>query len=163
MESGLKTYAPTRFSKARVWWCSDPFDGSPRTDSVAVEVWIPRGPRVEYALLGASLERNVSGVQVKCPQDDGAWGDSLASKTDDVRRGLPAEYAESVRQAGETAVAAQSLQHGIGYDRAAHGAIGSSPELFGRLAVALVTILSDPEKYSEEDRVLEIFQRVCGA
>lgn len=36
---------------------------------------------------------------------------------------LPKKYAESVRQAGEKAVAAHPIPHGIDYDRTAHGLV----------------------------------------
>jgi hypothetical protein len=158
----VNAYSLGHLSKSRVWWNRDPFDDSDRPESIALELWIPRGPRSEYALLGASLDSHAKGVHVhvNCPEDAGSWHGSLAEATDEVRQGLPNEYRESVQRAGEKGASVSLAQGAITYDRAAHGAIGSSSVLFGRMAAAIVTILADRKSFSTEDQMRQILQSI---
>ncbi|MBI4510126.1 MAG: hypothetical protein HY698_10870 [Deltaproteobacteria bacterium] len=113
---------------------------------VALEVYIPRGALVEYGLLGMRFvpeERQDLVVQVCVGEPcDRAYQESLARLVDDVRVGLPDEYATSVTSA-ICALAPTTLGPGLLLvDRAAHGLIGSSPALFEKLAQALVMMVS---------------------
>lgn len=159
----LTSYALDHLSKARVWWDEDPFDGSTRSKCLVVELWIPRGPRAEYALLGASLDHDNTNVRVSCPEDAGRWEASLAEGFDDVRIGLPTEYRESVSREARLSIGGAVARVGIVFDRAAHGAVGSSPALFGRLAAAIVGVLPRREDFATEPPMREILQDACDS
>jgi len=118
----------------------------------AIEVAIPLGGRSMYGLLGGELRPGSSpilDVNISMGSPKGRlFADSLAGTTDEVRVGLPAEYAEAVFDGialarGElTRLAAGRLL----INRAAHGAVGSCDAVFKHLAAALIKLLnSGPE------------------
>ena len=148
----MKTYQLNRLAKARVWQRRDPFDATERPEFLAVELWIPHGASAEYGLLGASLDHEQFGVRLTCPRSDGRWAGSLAEGLDDVRRGLPEEYRESVIREAQAVIAERAMDIGVTYDTAAHGAIGSSSALFGRLAVTVIDLLTIGEESPGDER-----------
>jgi len=159
----IQAFDLSYLSRARVWQAVDPFDGSARPTSIAIELLVPRGPRSEYALLGGSVHQDLTGILVRCPEDQGRWQESLVADGDEVRRGLPLEYREAVLREGSQAALEQSVRGAIAYDCAAHGSIGSSPALFGRLAAAIVTLLASPERAANEDYVRKLLEEARKA
>ena len=147
----MQTIELRHFGKARLWWATDPFDGSERPGSLTVELFLPRGPRSEYALLGASLVSQGHGVRVDCAEDLGPWHESLAGGLDDVRRGLPVEYRGSIPQQALRAAADRLTRCTLVFDCAAHGAVGSNPALFGQVAAIVATLLTAPTHPDESD------------
>ncbi len=138
---------------------------------VAVELWLVTGPRALYGLLGAEFIPDSSEqlrVQVALsatPQynlgmrigaEEGiAW--SLAVWTDDVRIGLPEEYVrgiwDGIAEAG-TVLGSGTLT----FQWAAHGAIGSSQALFGRITRCLVQLLAVDAAALSQEELAKILQ-----
>jgi hypothetical protein len=157
----MQVYSVGGLSKARVWWDCDPFDGAHSKDSLAVEIWIPRGAFAEYGLLGASVRDELRGVQVLPSVGSGVWRDSLAGAAEPVMRGLPAEYRDSVLRAGMDALSQAGFGSGLLYDRAAHAAVGSNARVFGRLASSIATLLMNRERFVKEGMVQSILAQVA--
>lgn len=118
------------------------------TTAVAVELFVPTGPRARYGLLGAHLLRPRPGAEIgievfTTTADGEKYADSLAGSLDVVRVGLPREFADSVMEgalnAGNEAALGPCV---LRFDHAAHGEIGSSPSFFGRLARAVVRLVA---------------------
>ncbi len=129
----------------------------------AVELLLPRGGRAQYGLLGGSFELNNADqfvVQVALSRRDERRLDwSLASAIDDVRAGLPAEYAGGVLAGlieGPAALGAGILR----LDCAAHGAVGSSGDIFKQLAALLVDILALKSASLLESKIAARFSAV---
>jgi hypothetical protein len=122
--------------------------GSGAPTSATVE-WAGRiGHPSSYGLLGGRLAAS-AGVEV---QSSGAkYKDALASRSDDVRWGLPAEYDAAVQSMLE--VRPQPVR----VSTAAHGAIGSSEYVFQRVALLLCRVLAGglPTEDSEVWRLLD--------
>ena len=113
-----------------------------------VEAYVPRGARADYGLLGLEFAPGPAAIEVIVPYS-GPHGatltDSLAGQIDDVRVGLPEEYAEAVLDA--LCAAAVSLPSGVlRVCAAAHGRVGSSPKFFARLAAAVVSLMSEGDE-----------------
>lgn len=124
---------------------------------VVLEAYVPRGARAEYGLLGLAWEREEAGLKIVVPYSsaDGApLPDALAHGADDVRVGLPVEYAAAVLDA---LIAAGPHPAGrIRVCAAAHGHVGSSSRFFARLATAAVALMrlgtDDPVSATETVR-----------
>jgi hypothetical protein len=155
----MKTIQLKSWSQARIWVEEDPFDGSRRPSSAAVELLVPRGPRSEYGLLGATVKPGLRHtVSIACQEDAGAWRESLAGAVDEVRRGLPAEYRESVEEGGRIAIRESRLDAPLSYEWAAHGAVGSSPAMLGRLAGTVVKLLDSRTRLDDDDFLYELLE-----
>lgn len=128
------------------------------SEHLILEVYVPRGARVEYGLLGLLLEKDRDGVEVVVPYSAGisaSLAGSLASGLDDVRVGLPEEYAGAVLAA---LLASEALPNGlIRVCAAAHGAVGSSPKFFARLTAAALVLMRDGTQ--DPDRIAELLRR----
>lgn len=116
--------------------------------SVVVEVLIPRGPRAEYGLLGLGYVPRATGrLEVKIDFTDlpaDLFSGSLAGALDEVRAGLPGEYAESVAAGVMSSV--DLLGSGcVRVEEAARGIVGSSPKMFERLSRVVMEILGGRE------------------
>jgi hypothetical protein len=169
----MRTVRIGRYGKARVWLGELPeltypvLDVLERTleagDSplsgvrrAAIEMLLPRGGRALYGLLGAELTPRCSGrlvVQVAVSgRTEPQFIRSLAARIDDVRLGIPDEYAVSVLDGVSRTDESRSLGPGmVRFDRAAHGAVGSAQWLFQRLSAAIVRLLAgQPETPSDE-------------
>ncbi|MQA29782.1 MAG: hypothetical protein GEU82_08080 [Luteitalea sp.] len=130
-----------------------------------VELFVPSGALAGYALVCGrfvpndrdtlALELPVGGT----PADRLSW--SLAADLDDVRPGLPDEYAESVLAA--LMAAPDVLGSGtLTLGPTAHAHVGSSPSVFFRASAALLDILAmNPEDISGE-QVVRILQSRRG-
>ena len=123
---------------------------------VVVEVYLPRGPRAEYGLLGLMYEPKDESdllVRVQVGREDGRpSAGSMASNVDDVRIGLPREYASAVLDA-----ICQHCQNRIGpglltIDRAAHGRVGSSVSVFSALSALAVALVESDDAVDNKVR-----------
>lgn len=126
---------------------------------VAVEVYLPRGARAEYGLIGMRYEPTPGReLLVRVLVGDAQtrkYEASLAGQVDEVRVGLPAEYAQAVLEA-TCDEASEGLAPGIvTIDRAAHGRVGSSMLLFDQLARLVVRVLAAP--VPSEDQIRNAF------
>lgn len=120
---------------------------SPRA-ALAIEVWMPVGPRALYGLLGVRFEPRATGLSIQVPVVSGIEGPrcahSIASLSDEVRVGLPDEYGHEVVHG----LADQAEKLGVGagvltIERAAHGLVGSSRSTFAALAILIVRLLAE--------------------
>ena len=116
------------------------------TRMVAVEVVVPRGGRVEYGLLAATYVTSGEGpTRVEVPFSDEAgpvWTESLAARLNEVRIGLPREYASAVLETLSSALPGRLSPGLLRISESAHGAAGSSRRLFGVLGRAVGELLT---------------------
>jgi hypothetical protein len=124
---------------------------------VAVELFTHAGGYCPYGLLGAEFvpqDSHVLLLQVSVSSADGRCFDAaLAGAIDEVRFGLPREYAEGVLDGAAAAGAIHVLGSGVLRFRcAAHGKVGSSSNHFRRLAMLVVQLLClNTESITEEE------------
>jgi hypothetical protein len=124
----------------------------------AVELVVPRGPNVQYGLLGGTFlpggtERVLAAhiVVTAEPYEQGIpYQSSIAISPEAPAIGLPSELASAVFAGVEDAIQrGVSLRSGqMIFDCAAHGAFGSSPAIFqtlGRLVMVLISRSPDSE------------------
>jgi hypothetical protein len=129
----------------------------------AIEVFVPLGPRSMYGLLGGEWQPDQSnqfGVEVNVSAaNERLFADSLALKGDEVRVGLPAEYANAVVVGVDLAKDQLSvLPSGkLFINRAAHGAIGSCEAVYKHLAAVLVKLISSAEIERSDEGLVKFF------
>lgn len=127
---------------------------APLRPSVTLEAFIPTGARALYGLVGFTVhardDRTVRLVVPYCGDLGNSWTDSLARKFDDVRIGLPAQYADAVLGGATAAATGRSPSATIEVVEAAHGAVGSSRALFAKLAMSAVELLTDEGPRDDE-------------
>ena len=123
--------------------------------TAGVEVYIPRGPRTSYGLLGAELvEADVDGLEVVVSVNKAGFPfqPSLASKSDEVKVGLLDEYAGAV--IGGVARVAEAVgaptKGTLRFRWAAHGLVGSSQAVFERASEIVLQLLMLPEGASDD-------------
>ncbi len=161
----MRTLELGKYRRARVWIGELPDTACPSVKTLAhtiaagnklqngmrlaaIEVLVPLGPRSMYGLLGGQFKPDATGhlsvdVSVSAANER-LLADSLVVKGDDVRVGLPAEYAQAVLAGvalakGElNALAAGKLS----INCAAHGAIGSCEAVYKHLAAILVKLFN---------------------
>lgn len=106
---------------------------------VGVEALVPRGSRADYGMLGVAFDPDHSGqLRVTagyCNPQGERWRESLAATIDDVRIGLPKEYAEAVLE-GLLGGLRQPPSGSLTVEEAAHGLVGSRSAFFRNLALA---------------------------
>jgi hypothetical protein len=124
----------------------------------AIELNIPHGPFASYALLGGELIRSeVDGLEVILPISSIGipFGQSLALKADEVRCGIPEEYAGAVFAGIEKAASTTSIpvKSSLQFRWAAHGLVGSSSAIFEKVTGLIVQLLALPNDASEEQIV----------
>jgi hypothetical protein len=130
----------------------------PTIEQIAVELLVRTGPRSLYGLLGAhftprdnkSLEMEVAISDRIGPQ----FSDSLAGHSDDVRVGLPDEYAGAVLEGAAMLAKEESQLSGqILFCCAAHGRVGSSAAIFEQLSKMVVSLMFSQEPRLLQDRI----------
>lgn len=121
----------------------------------ALEVYVPRGPMAEYALLGGKFRPDDSGclrLALLTTETSNKSFESLAAGVDEVKVGLPGEYAAAVM---EGLAAKDSIPSGVlEISHAAHGLVGSNAIVFKRVASLLFELLCGPQPTDEEMRDL---------
>jgi hypothetical protein len=129
--------------------------------TVAVEVWFPTGPRARYGLLGVRFEPDTSRqrqvyVGISSPSGPRLL-DSIGAGRDEVRVGLPAEFADAVAERLHSEAVTRNLPAGtIAVNQAAHGAIGSNSSTFAALAYLLVRMIAERLDELPQDSIGEI-------
>lgn len=134
-----------------------PFTPGQRRAAAAVEMIIPSAGRALYGLLGAKFVSDRSGeLLVKLAVSENVEAEidwSLASSIDKVCAGLPVEYADSVLDG--VIHSGKILGSGVlFFNCAAHGEIGSSPQMFRQLALRVVRLIASAsmrKSFSEEE------------
>jgi len=124
------------------------------------EVFLPRGGRAEYGLLGVKFLPSNSGplrVRVAISKTTVPAGDwTLAAKTDRVSVGLLPEFGQAVLRRSTTSAVAHLLSSGnLAFESAAYGESGSSANLFGCLTEIVVSLL-DPHTVGSEESVRKV-------
>ncbi|MBP6631709.1 MAG: hypothetical protein KA297_19890 [Kofleriaceae bacterium] len=170
----MKALQLTPFAKVRIWWaratpawlpvaskCRRVEGGAQErlsVSNVTIEAAVGRGAKVAYGLLGFAFdERPGNSIDVVVPYSAGGgdqWVGSLVGHLDDVRLGLPLEYAEPVLLAAAS-FASHCLPPGrLATVEAAHGAVGSSADFYQRLTLATLSVLRSGSAEDEELRTL---------
>ena len=170
----MKTLTLTPTATARIWLTSTftmlPPDGVERRitdatadtlvrDSVILEAFVPRGGRAEYGLVGF-IHRSAAGynVEVEVPfidEQSPLLPDSLAARVDEVRLGIPRDFAKSVLDA----IGCEPLPPGVlRVTAAAHGRVGSSKAFFARLTSAAVHLLR--RGWDDEQAIAKDLRRI---
>lgn len=134
----------------------------------AVEVFVPLGPRSMYGLLGGYLQpTSTEFLRVDLSissSNERLFTHSLAMESDEVRVGLPAEYADAVLAGVELAkehlniVAAGSLQ----INCAAHGVVGSCAVIYKNLAAILVKVFNAESLDLSDAELVKLFPATYG-
>ena len=129
----------------------------------AIEVFVPLGPRSMYGLLGGQFEPDATGqltidVNVSTATER-LFADSLTVKGDQVRVGLPAEYAQAVLAGVNLAHSEMdALASGkLSFNCAAHGAIGSCEAVYKHLAAVLVKLFNAASLELSDDELVKLF------
>ena len=141
-----------------------------RTDAVrlsAIEVVRMPGHPSSYGLLGASFTPKRTDrllIEVASSTPGGEQVDwALAGRCDEVRSGLPKEYAVSVFDAAATVGASWKLGAGVlRFDHAAHGLVGSSAWFFGALSRAVMSLLVHADEPCSDAALAEIVRLHLG-
>jgi hypothetical protein len=129
----------------------------------AIEVFVPLGPRWMYGLLGGQFSQDSTGqliVDVGVSTPNGrSFPDSLAMKGEEVRVGLPAEYAQSVLAGVDLAeTELKTLAPGkLSISCATHGTIGSSQAIYKHLSATLVKFFNTASLESSDDELAKLF------
>jgi hypothetical protein len=156
-ESPRAQYVPTAVMRRVV---SSGLSMPPVIRLAGVELVVPRGAMASYGLLGAELlEGTEQGdvVTVAVARTDSPMPDSLAGTLDDVRVGLPEEYASAVISGVERLVHGGAHFGGeLAFRWAAHGLVGSSGPFFADLAELVGKLLFSATTPSTGDLV-ELF------
>ncbi len=99
--------------------------------SVAIEVWLPMGPRALFGLLGVRFGGDGPACEIRVPVVKGLDGprlaDTIAASYDEVRVGLPDEYGQEVVDALARGAERVGLGGRLSVEHAAHSLVGSSP------------------------------------
>lgn len=140
-------------------------DGEPQNGLrlAAIEVFVPLGPRSMYGLLGGQLRPDATGylsVDVcVSAANERLLVDNLAMKGDEVRVGLPAEYAQAVLSGVSLAKGElNALTAGkLSINCAAHGAIGSCEAAYKHLAAILVKLFNAASLELSDEELVELF------
>lgn len=115
------------------------------SQSLAVEVIIPRGAITAYGLLGAAFTPDGgTSLEMTVTAGTGAeFSDSLATAPEEVYLGVPREYSKGIVSGFLRGVErVRPLPGGsLIFDRGAHGVIGSSPITFTSLAACVTRLL----------------------
>ena len=129
----------------------------------AIEVFVPLGPRSMYGLLGGQFKPDATGhlsVDVSISAaNERLLTDSLVMKGDEVRVGLPAEYAQAVL-AGVALAKGElnALTAGkLSINCAAHGAIGSCEVVYKHLASMLVKLFNAASLELSDEELVKLF------
>lgn len=148
------TYVPTKFNH-RVVSNGSTLPGPIRL--AAVEWMVPRGATASYGLLGAEYldgDRDEGEVSVAVNRAGAPMLHPLAPDSEDVRVGLPDEYAEAVLSGLERVVTEGWQFRGqVTFRWAAHGAVGSSPDFFSELAAVVARLLAIKNVPSEDELI----------
>lgn len=129
----------------------------------AVEILVPLGPRSIYGLLGGHFNPLSAGklvVDVKVSASSGRLlANSLPMNGDEVRIGLPAEYANAVLSGMDLAKSElESLISGhLSIDCSAHAVAGSSESIFMHLASIVVRIFNGANVDLTDDELKRFF------
>ena len=129
----------------------------------AIEVFVPLGPRSMYGLLGGQWKPGATGqlsvdVSVSATNER-LLADSLAMKGDEVRVGLPVQYAKAVLAGVDMAKSELSaLTAGkLSINCAAHGTIESCEEVYKHLAAILVKLFNAASLELSDEELVELF------
>lgn len=138
-----------------------------KPSSVAIEVWLPMGPRALFGLLGIRYERNGPACEIRVPIVKGSEGprlsDTIAAAYDEARVGLPSEYGADVVEWLARGAEAFGLQGNIAVECAAHSLVGSSRSVFAALSMLVTRLIVEDVEEQEsgkiEERVREAMRR----
>lgn len=129
----------------------------------AVEVCKAAGHPSSYGLLGGELTFGPSSsftVALHTTSNHGqSFTDSLASSSDTVYVGLPAEYVDGVFEGVTLAMPRIGpIQPGrLTVSHAAHGKVGSSLIVFKQLSILLLSLLYAQESTLSDESLLKLF------
>ena len=131
---------------------------------IIVELLVPKGPRLEYGLLGAELQSELSAelrilVNI-APASSLASNDSLLPRAlDEVKIGLPFPYGEAVIK-GVTAVAKEMSELVTGklhFKYAALGNVSSSAAIFELLGRTVFRLLMTGDIPVHKEQLIPFF------
>lgn len=165
------------FGKARVWFSERVTPSFPceltiqaeasafaaralQTDRICVEAFVPRGGRVEYGLLGLAFDGDPAGrlrVEVGWSHAEGpSWKGSLVSGIDEVRLGLPEEYAIAVLRSLASTADGRFPSGTVRVCECAHGLAGSSATFFALLGHAVAELMLLDGTELTDDRLMSL-------
>jgi hypothetical protein len=123
---------------------ADPSASLPAT-RLTLEAYVPRGGLAQYGLIGVIFQPagHVLRVEVPyCAPHGARWPGALARGiADDVRLGLPAEYADPVLEAAAGCGVRRFPAGSITIVEAAHGLVGSSASFFMGLISCVLEVM----------------------
>ncbi len=133
---------------------------------IAVELFIPRGARFDYGLIGGELSSNESNeflVAICHSVGTRLLTDSLVGALDEVRVGLPLDYANAVLEGIAAEATGTVLPAGeLTVCCAAYGTVGSSVFFFRLLGKTLFRLMTGSAVPSTETEMTEYFEKLIG-
>ena len=131
---------------------------------VGLEALVPRGGFAQYGLLElAFLPDDLDRLQLEVPYSSitgTAWPGALAGSLDEVRLGLPKEYAPAVLASLSSAVEGRIPSGVLRIVAAAHGLVGSSPRFFEKIARAAVELALLDGDEVPDDRLVSLLRGI---
>jgi hypothetical protein len=174
----MKVLQLTSTARARVWFgggvpefspsgsVKTAVEGEPSVliamPHVTLEAIVPRGARAEYGLLGVRFDTAADTVlRIEVPYSNGAgssWSESLGAAIDDVRLGLPREYAQAILDAAAAYVKRRFPPGAISFVEAAHGIVGSNARFFKGLAMCALELMQD-ERHGGDEQTARLLRK----
>jgi hypothetical protein len=131
---------------------------------VGLEALVPCGGYAQYGLLELEfLPDDLARLRLEVPYSSmtgTAWPGALAGILDEVRLGLPKEYAPAVLASLSSAVEGRIPSGVLRIVAAAHGLVGSSPNFFGKIARAAVELALLGEDEVPDDRLVSLLRGI---
>jgi hypothetical protein len=121
--------------------------------AAAIELFVPRGPRAEYGLLGGTFEPNREGtlvIRVLTSSATGQiWSPALVSQVEPGLIGLSKQLGQAVLNSAESALmSSRGLPSGqLALDHTVAGAVSSNASLFREMSsiLSLYLVSADPK------------------
>ncbi len=126
---------------------------------VAVETMTPKGGRLLYALLGGALQAATTGpynIEIACSNGGTPYSTDMTISRDEVRIGLPLEYADGVLRVRSHSILTAGI---LTITTAAHSRAYSDPATFRDASALLARLMATPGIVESEPMLRAIVEQ----